>query len=204
YPGETILETLSEYLAERELLLVLDNLEQVPAAASAISGLLASAPRLRVLTTSRVPLRLSGEFTYAVPPMGLPDAQDLADPAALDRSEAVRLFVERAQAAATDFELTPENAEAVAEICIRLDGLPLAIELAAPRVRVLTPAALLRRLDQRLRILTGGATDLDERQRTLRATIEWSHDLLTESEKTLFARLGPLVGGCRLDAAESL
>jgi predicted ATPase/class 3 adenylate cyclase len=190
YPGETMLETLTEYVSDKELLLVLDNLEQLPAAASAIAGLLASAPGLRVLATSRVPLHLSGEHTYAVPP--------------LERSEAVNLFVDRAHAAAVDFRLTPDNADAVAEICARLDGLPLAIELAAPRVRVLTPAALLRRLDQRLSILTGGAKDLDERQRTLRATIEWSHELLLEDEKSLFARLGLLVGGCRLEAAEFL
>ena len=157
-----------------------------------------------MLATSRVPLNLSGESTYAVPPLALPASRRLKDVAELERSEAVRLFVDRAHAAAADFALTSDNAEAVAEICRRLDGLPLAIELAAPRVRVLTPAALLRRLDQRLSILTGGAQDLDERQRTLRATIEWSHELLLEDEKALFARLGSLVGGCRLEAAEAL
>src|SRR5262249_39026806 len=109
-----------------------------------------------------------------------------------------------AHAAAADFVLTPDNAQTVAEICLRLDGLPLAIELAAPRVRALTPVALLRRLDQRLSLLTGGAEDLDERQRTLRTTIEWSHELLREDEKALFARLGSFVGGCRLEAAESV
>ena len=200
YPGETMLETLTNYVLEKELLLLLDNLEHVLAAAPAISGLLVSAPGLRVLATSRTPLRLSGERTYAVPPLGLPNGNG----AALEESEAVRLFIERAHAAAADFELTDDNAEAVAEICVRLDGLPLAIELAAPRVRALTPVALLRRLDQRLKLLTGGAQDLDERQRTLRATIEWSHDLLLEDEKVLFARLGSFVGGCRLEAAESL
>jgi tetratricopeptide (TPR) repeat protein len=116
----------------------------------------------------------------------------------------VKLFVDRARAASAEFELTPENAQAVAEICLRLDGLPLAIELAAPRVRTLTPAALLRRLDQRLSLLTGGAQDLDERQRTLRATIEWSREQLSEREKAVFALFGSFVGGCRLDAAEAL
>ncbi|HUK93948.1 MAG TPA: adenylate/guanylate cyclase domain-containing protein [Gaiellaceae bacterium] len=200
YPGETMLETLTDYVRDKELLLLLDNLEHVIAAAPAISGLLASAPGLRVLATSRTPLHLSGERTYAVPPLALPNGNGTP----VEESEAVRLFVERARAAAADFELTPENAEAVAEICVRLDGLPLAIELAAPRVRVLTPAALMRRLDQRLKLLTGGAQDLDERQRTLRGTIEWSHDLLLEDEKVLFARLGSFVGGCRLEAAEAL
>src|SRR3954471_897797 len=190
YPGETMLETLTEYIRDRELLLVLDNLEQVVAAAPIVSRLLASAPGLRVLATSRVALNLSGESTYAIPE--------------LERSEAVKLFADRARAAAADFALTPDNAEAVAEICRRLDGLPLAIELAAPRVRVLSPASLLRRLDQRLSLLTGGAQDLDERQRTLRGTIEWSHELLLDDERALFARLGALVGGCRLEAAESL
>ena len=195
---------MTDYFRDKELLLVLDNVEQVLAAAPAIAGLLASAPGLRVLATSRVPLNLSGESTYAVPPLALPASRRLTDVGELERSEAVRLFVDRAHAAAADFALTSDNAEAVAEICRRLDGLPLAIELAAPRVRVLTPAALLRRLDQRLSLLTGGAQDLDERQRTLRATIEWSHELLLEDEKALFARLGSLVGGCRLEAAEAL
>jgi predicted ATPase/class 3 adenylate cyclase len=190
YPGETMLGTLTEYVRDRELLLVLDNLEQVVAAAPVVTGLLASAPGLRVLATSRVSLNLSGEFTFAIPE--------------LESSEAVTLFADRARAAAADFALTPDNSEAVAEICRRLDGLPLAIELAAPRARVLSPSSLLRRLDQRLSLLTGGALDLDERQRTLRSTIEWSYELLLDDEKALFARLGSLVGGCRLEAAESL
>ena len=204
YPGETILETLTDYVRDKTLLLLLDNLEHVLAAAPAVSGLLAAAPGLRVLATSRTPLHLSGERTYAVPPLALPDPAESDRTARLEESEAVRLFVERAQAAATDFTLTDENAEAVAEICARLDGLPLAIELAAPRVRALTPATLLRRLDQRLELLTGGARDLHERQRTLRATMEWSHDLLLADEKVLFAQFGSFVGGCRLEAAESL
>jgi predicted ATPase len=204
HPGETMLETLTEYLRTKRLLFVLDNLEQLLAAAPVIAGLLSSAPELRVLATSRTPLHLSGEHTYAVPPLALPDHERTTDPAELETSEAVQLFVERAHAAASDFQVTPENAPLVAEICRRLDGLPLAIELAAPRVRVLTPVALLRRLDQRLKLLTGGARDLEERQRTLRATIEWSCGLLLTEEKVLFARLGSFDGGCRLEAAEAL
>ena len=188
--GETVVETLDGYLADKELLLVLDNFEQVLAAAPAVAGLCASAPGLKLLVTSRTPLRLSGERTYPVPPLELP--------------ESVRLFAERAHAAALEFDVTDENEDAVAEICRRLDGLPLAIELAAPRIRSLPPAALLRRLDQRLKLLTGGAQDLDERQRTLRATIEWSYELLPEGERELFAQLGVVVGGSRLDAAEAL
>ena len=189
-PGETVLETLDGYLGDKELLLVLDNFEQVLAAAPAVAGLCASASRLKLLVTSRTPLRLSGERTYPVPPLEL--------------AESVRLFAARAHAAALDFDVTEENEDAVAGICRRLDGLPLAIELAATRIRSLPPPALLRRLDQRLKLLTGGAQDLDERQRTLRATIDWSYELLPQAERDLFARLGVFVGGSRLDAAEAL
>ncbi len=188
--GETLIETLTEYLRDKKMLLVLDNFEQVISAAPAIAGLLASAAGLRVIATSRAPLRLYGEQTYAVRPLAL--------------EESVRLFGERAHAAVPEFAVTEENRDAVAEICARLDGLPLAIELAAPRVRTLTLPALLQRLDQRLALLTGGAQDLDARQRTLRGAIEWSYDLLAADEKALFARLGVFVGGCRLEAAEAV
>ncbi|HET7758539.1 MAG TPA: adenylate/guanylate cyclase domain-containing protein [Gaiellaceae bacterium] len=188
-PGETVLETLDGYLGDKQLLLVLDNFEQVLAAAPAVAGLSASASRLKLLVTSRTPLHLSGERTYPVPPLEL--------------AESVRLFAERAHAAALDFDVTEENQAAVAEICRRLDGLPLAIELAATRIRSLPPPALLRRLDRRLKLLTGGAQDLDERQRTLRATIEWSYELLPQAERELFARIGVFVGGSRLDEAEA-
>ena len=203
-PGETRLETLTEYLRDKQLLLLLDNFEQVVPAAPEISGLLAAAPEINVLVTSRTRLRLSGERTYPVPPLELPNPEQLVDAGALMEYEAVRLFVERAQAATSDFAVTDVNVQAVAEICIRLDGLPLAIELAAPRVRALPAPALLRRLDQRLRLLTGGAQDVDERQRTLRATLEWSYDLLLDSEKVVFAELGTFIGGCRLEAAEAV
>ena len=205
-PGELRLETLTAYLRDKRSLLLLDNLEQVVPAAPQIGGLLAAAPELKVLVTSRTPLRLSGERTYPLPPLGLPDPEHLADvdAAALTEYESVRLFLERAQAATPDFDLTDANVRAVAEICIRLDGLPLAIELAAARVRALPPPALLRRLDQRFRLLTGGAQDVDERQRTLRATVEWSYELLLDSEKALFAELATFIGGTRLEAAEAL
>jgi predicted ATPase/class 3 adenylate cyclase len=203
-PGETRLETLTMYLRDKQQLLLLDNFEQVVAAAPAIGGLLATAPQLQVLVTSRTPLRLTGEQTYPLPPLGLPDPDQLVDATGLMEHEAVRLFVERAQAATPDFQVSNANMQAVAEICIRLDGLPLAIELAASRVRALPPPALLRRLGQRLRLLTGGAQDVDERQRTLRATIEWSYELLIDSEKELFEQLGVFLGGCRLEAAEAI
>jgi predicted ATPase/class 3 adenylate cyclase len=203
-PGETSLETLTEYLEEKELLLVLDNFEHLLAASPALGGLLESAPDLHVLVTSRTPLRLQAERAHRVPQLAVPDLRRPAVAEEVVGFESVRLFVERAQAAAADFTLSDLNAEAVAEIVVRLDGLPLAIELAAPRVRTLTPPALLRRLDQRLPLLTGGAQDADARQRTLRGTIAWSHDLLLASEKTLFERLAVFVGGCRLEAAEAV
>jgi len=189
-PDESALETLTEYLRHKRLLLVLDNFEQVLAAAPGLSRLLAEAPGVKLLVTSRTPLRLSQERVYRVPQLGL--------------AEAVELFAERAQAAASEFRLDGENRGTVEAICRRLDGLPLAIERAAPRVRTLTPQALLRRLDQRLPLLTGGAQDVDERQRTLRNTIAWSYDLLLEREQALFRRLGVFVGGFRLEAASAV
>ena len=203
-PGETPLETLTDYLREKELLLLLDNFEHVMAASPAVAGLLDSAPGLQGLVTSRMPLHLQAERAHRVPQLAVPDLRRPARAEEVMDYESVRLFVARARAAAVDFTVTDVNAEAVAEICVRLDGLPLAIELAAPRVRTLTPPALLRRLDQRLALLTGGAQDVDPRQRTLRGTIEWSYDLLLAKEKTLFARLAIFVGGCRLEAAEAV
>jgi predicted ATPase/class 3 adenylate cyclase/tetratricopeptide (TPR) repeat protein len=189
-PGEPAIEGLSDYLRDKRMLLLLDNLEQVIAVAPALAGLLGSAPRLKVIATSRTPLRLSGERTYGLRPMAL--------------DESMQLFRARAQAAGAELPATAENEEAIAEICARLEGLPLAIELAAPRVRTLAPPALLRRLDRRLNLLTGGAQDVDERQRTLRSAIDWSYDLLLPEEKGLLARLGIFVGGCRLEAAAAV
>jgi predicted ATPase/class 3 adenylate cyclase len=203
-PGQSIEETLAEYLQARRLLLLLDNFEQLVAGASSLAALLAATNSLKLLITSRAPLRLAAEREYAVLPLELPDAEDMRGAAALQEYEAVALFVERARAARSDFELTNRNAPAVAEICVRLDGLPLAIELAAARVRALTPQAVLRRLEQRLELLTGGPRDAPARQQTMRGAIDWSYTLLTEPQQRLFARLSVFVGGCELEAAEAV
>src|SRR5215208_3437059 len=197
-------ETLKDYLRERHLLLLLDNFEQVLGAAPAVTELLGAAPGLKVLVTSRTPLRLYGEKEYAVPPLSVPDVKHLPDLKTLSQYEAVRLFIERAKSAKVDFEVTDESAPAVAEICVRLDGLPLAIELAAARIKMLPPRAMLHRLGSRLKLLTGGARDLPERQRTLRATIEWSYALLDEGEQLLFGRLAVFSGGRTLEAIEAI
>jgi predicted ATPase len=149
-------------------------------------------------------LRLYGEKDYAVPPLSIPDVRHLPDLKTLSQYEAVRLFIERAKSTKVDFEVTDENAPAVAEICVRLDGLPLAIELAAARIKMLPPKAMLQRLSGRLKLLTGGARDLPERQRTLRATIEWSYALLDEGEQLLFGRLAVFSGGRTLEAIEAI
>jgi predicted ATPase/Tfp pilus assembly protein PilF len=192
------------HLRDKKLLLLLDNLEQITEAAPDIATLLHSAADTKVLATSRTPLRINGEHLYPVPPLALPDLGVAHDADALSRNEAVRLFVARAHAERPDFTLTDASAPTVAEICVRLDGLPLAIELAAARARVLSPQAILSRLDSRLKLLTRGSQDLDERQQTLRAAIDWSYDLLPENEQALFTRLGVFVGGCRIDAAQEV
>lgn len=202
--GESLPTTLTEHLKSRRALILLDNMEQVLAAGEQVAELLAAAPRLALLVTSREPLRLRAEREFPVAPLPLPeDETEVLPEAALD-SPAVRLFVERAQRVKPSFTLNAENVADVVAICRRLDGLPLAIELATARVRVLSPAALLTRLNQRLSILTGGARDLPERQQTLRAAIAWSHDLLTAAERTLFARLAIFSGGCTFEAAEAI
>jgi predicted ATPase/class 3 adenylate cyclase len=197
-------ERLKEYLHERESLLLLDNFEQVVEATPLLEGLLAAAPRLKVIVTSRVALRLYGEHEFPVPPLELPDTRRLPKPEDLAQYEAVKLFIERARAVKPDFVLTNENASAVAEICARLDGLPLAIELAAARIRLLPPQAMLARLGSRLKLLSGGARNLPERQRTLRGAIEWSHGLLAPEEQILFARISVFAGGCTLEAIEAV
>ncbi len=202
--SQPLLERLKDYLRAQHLLLLLDNFEQVVAAAPAVAGLLAAAPYLKVLVTSRAVLHLSGEQEYPVPPLSLPDRPQRSSVETLAQCEAVALFVVRAQAAKPDFQLMPANAAAVAEICVRLDGLPLAIELAAARSKVLPPQTLLARLEQRLPLLTGGAQDLPARQQTLRNTIDWSYNLLDAGVQRLFARLAVFVGGCTLHAAESV
>jgi predicted ATPase/class 3 adenylate cyclase len=199
-----IVEILAEHVREREMLMILDNFEHVLPAADGVAVLLAGAPQLRALVTSRTILNLRGEQTYLVPPMPLPDAGANSDPQALLRYEAVALFVERARAASPHFELTASAAAAVAAICVRLDGLPLAIELAASRTRVLEPAEILDGLRSTPQVLGEGPRDLPERQRTLRSTIDWSYRLLAPSERTLFARLAVFDGGCTLKAADAV
>ena len=196
-------EGLVNHLRDRELLLVLDNFEQVADAAGVVDRLLLGAPGVRVLVTSRRPLRLSGEQEYQLGPLSPPDPS-VTDLGALTASPAVRLFEARATAVLPAFAVTPDNAAAVAEIARRVDGLPLAIELAASRVKLMGPRELVLRMDRRLPLLTGGSRDLPERQRTLRAAIEWGHDLLEAGERRLFARLSVFGGGWRLSAAESI
>jgi len=202
--GGALEEDLREFLSNKELLLVLDNFEQVVDAAPLVSRFLSTCPGLEVLVTSRVLLRVYGEHEYAVRPLQLPDPRDLPPIETLRQYEAIRLFTERAHAAKADFSLTNENAPAVAEICARLDGLPLAIELAAARIKLLSPQAMCSRLSNPLKFLTGGARDLPERQRTLRGAIAWSHALLDEGEQALFARLSVFSGGCALEAVEAV
>jgi predicted ATPase/class 3 adenylate cyclase len=204
HPGRPALERVLDQIGEQQMLMVLDNFEQVTDAADSVAGLLAGAPRLRAIVTSRFVLHLSAEHEYPVPPLDAPDVRHLPDPARLTQYEAVALFVERAKAARPDFAVTNENAPAVAEICVRLDGLPLAIELAAARVRLLTPQAILDRLGDRLGLLTEGPRDVPERQRSLRGAIEWSYDLLDPGEQRLFAALSVFRGGARLDAIEEI
>jgi predicted ATPase/class 3 adenylate cyclase len=203
--GRPILEEIKEHLRHRELLGVVDNFEQVVEAGHVIEELLGAAPKLRTMVTSRVVLSLPGEQEYAVPPLHVPDAGRLPrDLAALGAVEAVRLFTERALAASPRFALTEQNAPVVAEITARLDGLPLAIELAATRTKVLTPEEILSRLKRRLSILTSGPRGLPERQRTLRAAIAWSYDLLDPVERRLFARLSVFTGGWTFESAEAV
>ncbi len=199
---QPLLQSLIDHLREKRLLLVLDNFEQVVEAAPALAQLLSYARHLKLLVTSRALLRLSVEHDFPVPPLASPDPRRLPPLAQLAEYDAIRLFVERAMAASSSFELAEANASAVAEICARLDGLPLAIELAAARVVILPPGAMLKRLESRLRVLTGGARDLPARQQTLRSTIEWSHDLLNEGEQRLFRRLAVFSGGRTLEAIE--
>ncbi len=197
-------ELLEGYLRERHTLLLLDNLEQVIGSAPILDGLLSSAPKLKIVATSRTPLGLYGEQEFPIPPLSLPDPESLPPVENLTEYEAVRLFVERARAVRPEFSLTEENAPAVVEICERLDGLPLAIELAAARIKLLPPRVLLERLGNRLKLLTGGARNLPERQRTLRNAIEWSYGLLEEGESMLFGRLGVFSGGATLEAMEAV
>jgi non-specific serine/threonine protein kinase len=198
------LQRVTAAIGDRKLLLVLDNFEQVVSAAADIAQLLAAAPRLKMLITSRAVLRVSGEHEFAVPSLGLPERIYPQNAEGLTQYEAVALFVQRAEAAAPGFQVTNANAPAIAEICARLDGLPLAIELAAARTKLLPPQALLGRLSNRLQLLTSGPRDRPERQQSLRRTIDWSYGLLDEPEKALFRQLAVFSGGWTLDAAEEV
>jgi predicted ATPase/class 3 adenylate cyclase len=201
--GETLDQALAAYLHERELLLLLDNFEHLLEAAPAAADLLGRASALTLLVTSREPLHVAAEQLFEVPPLAAPTDGAVSVAEALGH-DSVALFVERAKATTADFELSDANVAAVSEICARLDGLPLALELAAARSRTLSPEALRKRLNRSLTVLTGGARDADERQRTLRSAIEWSHDLLSEEEQALFARLSVFAGGCRPDAGQAV
>jgi predicted ATPase/class 3 adenylate cyclase len=202
--GLTPMAGLINHLRQRRVLLILDNFEQVTDASPRVSELLAAAPELTVLATSRSALRIYGEREYPVPPLATPDPRRQETVESLSQYEAVALFIERAMGVKPDFTVTNENAPAVAEISARLDGLPLAIELAAARVNVLTPQAMLARLGDRLSLLSGGGRDRPERQQTLRGAIDWSYELLSPDEGALFRRLAIFVGGARLDAIESV
>jgi predicted ATPase len=200
------LEALKEYLqsSRAPTLLLLDSFEHLIETAPIVADLVAAGPDLKVLVTSRSPLHVYGEHEFPVPPLALPDLRKLPPLDVLARNEAVALFVQRATAVKPGFAATEENAAAIAEICARLDGLPLAIELAAARIKLLSPDLMRARLEKRLHLLTGGARDLPERQQTLRGAIDWSHDLLNDPEQQLFRRLSVFVGGCTLEAAEAV
>ena len=199
-----MLERLVEGLKERHVLLLLDNFEQVMSAAFYLAELLARCSRLKLLVTSREAFHLRAEHEFAVAPLEIPNLSQLPDLTTLSRNESVALFLERAQAVKADFLLTPANAAVVAQICARLDGLPLALELAAARIKLLPPRALLARLSQRLQVLTGGARDLPPHQQTLRATLAWSYNLLSAREKRLFRWLSIFDRGCTLEATEAV
>jgi len=201
---QPLLDLLKAYLREKHLLLLLDNFEQVVGAAVLVADLLAACAKLKVLVTSRVVLRMRAEQEFAVPPLALPDLKLLPDLVALTQYEALALFVLRARAVKPEFQMTDANAPTIAGICARLDGLPLAIELAAARIKLLPPQALLARLGQRLQVLTSGGQDVPARQQTLRNTIAWSYNLLDAQEQQLFRRLSVFAGGCTLEAIESV
>ncbi|HEY0601835.1 MAG TPA: BTAD domain-containing putative transcriptional regulator, partial [Herpetosiphonaceae bacterium] len=201
-PGQS--QDVREYLRDKELLLVLDNCEHLPDLQAEVARLLAAAPGLRVLTTSRAALNLQGEHIFPVSPLPLPDLSALPSPATLAEVPSLALLLARTQALNPRFELTAENAPDLAAICVRLDGLPLAIELAAARLKLLAPGELLRRLDHRLALLTSGARDLPDRHQTLRATIDWSYQLLDQQEQQLFDYLAVFAGGWTLEAAEAV
>ncbi len=201
---ESVADLLQAYVHDKHLLLLLDNFEQVLPAVPGLSNLLTTCPQLKILVTSRAVLHIRGEHEFPVPPLALPDLTHFPGSEGLSQYAAVAFFLHCAQAARPDFQLTPANTRTIAEICVRLDGLPLAIELAAPRIKLLSPQALLTRLGHRLQVLTSGAQDAPVRQQTLRNTLAWSYDLLAAEEQRLFRWLSVFVGGCTLEAVEGL
>jgi predicted ATPase len=204
-PGDqSLLDLLKASLQDKCLLLLLDNFEQVLAAVPWLADLLAACPSLKVMVTSRAVLRIRGEHEFPVPSLALPDFTHLPESEALSQYAAVALFLERARTVKLDFQLTSANTRTITKICIRLDGLPLAIELAAARTKLLPPQALLARLRHRLQVLTSAAQDAPVRQQTLRNTLAWSYDLLDAREQQLFRRLSVFVSGCTLEAVEGL
>ncbi len=200
--GRTLMKGITSVIGDRKALLVLDNLEQVIAVAPQIAELISTCPNLKILTTSRTPLKISAEYEYSLKPLLLPSNKDLKSIDVLLEFPSVSLFVDRAKKVSNAFQLTSENAAEVIQICQRLDGLPLALELAAARIRMMSAKQLLQRLEHALDVLTSGAKDLPERHQTLRATIDWSHSLLTDYEKKLFRRMAVFSGGCTLEAIE--
>ncbi|HLX59157.1 MAG TPA: protein kinase [Ktedonobacteraceae bacterium] len=202
--GQPLPERLDEHLQQKQVLLLLDNFEQVVSGAVQVADLLATCQQIKVLVTSRAVLHVRAEHEFAVLPLALPDPAHLPDLAALPHCAAVALFLERARATQSDFQLTAANAHAIAEVCVQLDGLPLAIELAAARIKLLPPQALLSRLSARLAVLTGGARDVPARQQTLRSTIVWSYQLLDAAEQRLLCCLAVFSGGCTLSAVETV
>jgi predicted ATPase len=202
--AKSLLDLLTAFLRDRHLLLCLDNFEQLLPAAPMLSDLLTGCPHLTILVTSRAVLHIQGEHEFPVPPLAVPDLTPLPPTETLPHYAAVALFLERAQAVQPTFQLTSSNARPIAEICVRLDGLPLAIELAAARLKLFSPQALLARLGQRFAVLTTGARDAPARQQTLRHTIAWSYLLLDASEQRLFQRISVFVGGCMLEVVEAV
>lgn len=203
-PRRSIIASLKDYLQTKSLLLLLDNFEQVINAAPFVAELLSECRNIKILATSREGLHIRGEREYPLLPLELPNLTQIPSPESLSQYAAVQLFIQRANAVKPNFKITNETARAVAEICYRLDGLPLAIELAAARIKLLSPRLMLARLEHRLEFLTGGRRDLPARQQTLRNAIAWSYDLLNENEQALFRRLSIFVGGCTLEAVEAV
>ncbi|MGZ3618125.1 MAG: LuxR C-terminal-related transcriptional regulator [Ktedonobacteraceae bacterium] len=199
-----LLDLLQAYLQDKSILLLLDNFEQVITASVQVADLLVACPHLKIVVTSRAVLHVQGEQEYPVPPLTVPDPKYKSDHKTLSQYESVALFLQRAQAALPDFQMNETNAGIIAKVCMQLEGLPLAIELAAARIKLLPPKALLTRLEHRLRILTGGSRDVPARQQTLRNTIAWSYHLLDKQEQRLFRRISIFVGGCTLEAVETV